>query len=108
MKSIRFLGNSLKTLRGFPPNARQNAGHQLDRLQRGLQPADFKPMPRIGKGVEELRIWDATGTFRIVYTSRSVKAVTVLHAFEKKSQATLKKDIDIAKTRYQELARNKP
>ena len=108
MKSIKFLGNSLKTLREFPPNARQNAGHQLDRLQRGLQPADFKPMPRIGKGVQELRIWDATGTFRIVYTSRTVRAVIVLHAFEKKSQATLKKDIDIAKTRYQELARNKP
>ncbi len=106
MKSIQFLGNSLKALREFPAKAKQNAGHQLDRLQRGLQPTDFKLMPLIGKGVEELRIWDETGTFRIVYLSRLADSIFVLHAFEKKTQATRKQDIDIAKARYREIERD--
>ena len=56
MKPIRFLGNALKSLRDFPEDARQDAGYQLDKVQRGEQPDDFKPMPSIGKGVEEIRI----------------------------------------------------
>ena len=62
MKPVTFLGDSLKVLRGFPDDARRDAGFQIDRLQRGLQPDDFKPMPDVGKGVEELRIWSDTGT----------------------------------------------
>ena len=62
MKSVRFLGNSLKALREFPEDARHDAGYQIDKVQRGLQPDDFKPMPGIGKGVEEIRIWDESGT----------------------------------------------
>ncbi len=58
MKSVCFLGDSLKCLREFPREARQDAGWQLDRLQRGYQPDDFKPMPSVGRGVEELRVWD--------------------------------------------------
>jgi phage-related protein len=56
MKPARFLGDSLKCLREFPMDARQDAGKQPDRVQRGLQPIDFKPMPSIGKGVEEIRV----------------------------------------------------
>ena len=54
MKLIRFLGNSLECLREFLDDARQDAGYQLDQLQRGKQPSDFKPMTSVGKGVEEL------------------------------------------------------
>ena len=42
MKAIRFVGDSLKRLREFPEDARHDAGYQLDKLQRGLQPDDFK------------------------------------------------------------------
>lgn len=63
MKPVRFLGDSLKCLRGFPEDAMQDAGYQLDKVQRGNQPDDFKPMPSIGKGVEEIRVWDDTGTY---------------------------------------------
>lgn len=81
MKPVRFLGDSLKCLREFPGDARQDAGRQLDRVQRGMQPHDFKPMPRIGKGVEEIRVWDDSGTFRVIYTARLADGVDVLHAF---------------------------
>lgn len=94
-----------KSLRAFPSDARQDAGRQLDRVQRGKQPNDFKPMPAIGKGVEEIRVWDDAGTFRVIYTARLADAIYVLHAFQKKTQATLQRDIDIAKTRFAELLR---
>ncbi len=105
MKPIQFLGNSLKALRDFPEGAKQDAGYQLDKVQRGKQPDDFKPMPSIGKGVEEIRIWDDSGTFRIVYTARIAGFVYVLHAFQKKTEATAKKDIDIAKERFTQLTK---
>jgi phage-related protein len=41
--------------------ARYDAGYQLGKVQRGDQPDDFKPMPAIGKGVEEIRVSDASG-----------------------------------------------
>ena len=55
-KPITFLGSSLKALRAFPDAARQDAGFQLDLVQHGQQPDDFKPMPAVGVGVEELRV----------------------------------------------------
>jgi len=103
MKPLRFLGDSLKRLREFPGDARQDAGYQLDRVQRGEQPTDFKPMATIGKGVEELRIRDESGIYRVIYTARAADAVYVLHAFQKKTQATTKRDIEVARTRYAEL-----
>ncbi|WP_295389000.1 type II toxin-antitoxin system RelE/ParE family toxin [uncultured Thiodictyon sp.] len=105
MKPVRFLGDALKCLRAFPRDARQDAGRQLDLVQRGLPPDDFKPMPTIGKGVEEIRVWDDAGTFRVIYTARLADAVYVLHAFQKKTQTTAKRDIDIAKARFARLIR---
>jgi phage-related protein len=105
MKPVRFLGDALKCLRAFPSEARQDAGRQLDQVQRGQPPDDFKPMPTIGQGVEEIRIWDEAGTFRVIYTARLADAVYVLHAFQKKTHATAKRDIDIAKLRFTRLIR---
>ena len=107
MKPIRFLGNALKCLRDFPDEARQDAGYQLDKVQRGGQPDDFKPMPSIGKGVEEIRIWDDAGTYRVIYTARMADAVVVLHAFQKKTQTTSKRDVDITKERYAQLMKGR-
>lgn len=106
MKPISFLGDSLKRLREFPEDARHDAGYQLELVQRGRQPEDFKPMPSIGQGVEEIRIRDDTGAYRVIYTARLADAVFVLHAFQKKTQATSKRDIDMAKERYSDLMRD--
>jgi phage-related protein len=103
MKPIRFLGDSLRQLREFPDDARQDAGYQLDKVQRGEQPDDFKPMPSIGKGVEELRVWDDSGTYRVIYTARLRDMVVVLHAFQKKTQATSKADVERARARWAQL-----
>ena len=103
MKPIVFVGDSLKRLREFPEDARHDAGYQLDKVQRGQAPDDFKPIASIGKGVEEIRIWDDSGTYRVIYTARLRDAVYVLHAFEKKTQATPKRDLDLARQRWAQV-----
>jgi len=107
MKPIRFMGDSLERLREFPEDARHDAGYQLDKVQHGLQPDDFKPMPSIGKGVEEIRLWADSGTFRVIYTARMRDAVVVLHAFQKKTQATSTRDVELAKRRWVQLMKER-
>lgn len=105
IKPITFLGDSLDALRAFPESARRQAGYQLDKVQQGLRPDDWKPMTSIGGSVAEIRMRDAAGAFRVVYVARFEEAVYVLHAFQKKSQRTAKADIDLAKARLKELSR---
>ena len=108
MKQIAFQGTSLDDLRAFPETARREAGHQLDQVQRGLEPDDWKPMPSVGPGVREVRVRDEAGAFRVVYTATRPEAMHVLHAFQKKTQATAKRDLDLARARLRELTRSGP
>jgi phage-related protein len=95
----------LSDLRIFPATARREAGFQLDRVQRGLEPGDWKPMATVGQGVREIRIRDEDGAFRVIYMAKFAEAVFVLHCFQKKSQRTAREDIVLATQRYKELVR---
>ena len=90
-------------LKGVSEDTKHDVGYQLDKVQRGEQADDFKPMPSIGKGVEEIRVRDDSGIYRVIYTARLADAVYVLHAFQKKTQTTAKRDIALASKRYAEL-----
>lgn len=105
MEPVRFLGDSLESLRDFPEEARHDVGYQLEKVQRGEQPDDFRPMPAIGKGVEEIRITEDSGTYRVIYLARRAEAVYVLHAFQKKTQATPRRAIEVARKRFAQLSR---
>ncbi len=107
-KPLRFLGTSLDVLRSFPAAARREAGHQLDQVQRGLEPDDWKPMTTVGPGVREIRIRDQAGAFRVIYVAARPEAVYVLHAFQKKTQATPARELDLATARLRDLTRSKP
>lgn len=108
VKSVVFLGDSLDALRSFPERARRMAGFQLDRVQRGQEPFDWKPMTSIGPGVEEIRVRDENGAFRVIYLARLSGAVYVLHCFQKKTQRTTPRDLDTARRRLNELMRTRP
>lgn len=99
MKPVTFLGDSLARLRDFPEKARLEAGYQLSEVQRGNDPADWKPIKTVGAGVREIRIREAAGAFRVIYLATLPDRVLVLHAFEKKTQQTPHKDIDLAARR---------
>ena len=104
-KPVEFRGSSLDDLRAFPMSARREAGHQLDQVQQGHEPDDWKPMPRIGSGVQEIRIRDAAGAFRVIYVARFADAVYVLHCFKKKTRKTSKTELDLAEERYRDLTK---
>jgi phage-related protein len=105
MKPVSFLGDSLNAIRTFSEGARRQVGYQIDRVQRGLDPDDWKPMKTIGSGVREIRVRDAAGAFRVIYIATLADAVYVLHAFQKRSQRTAKRDLDLATARLKELMR---
>lgn len=98
-------GSTLDDLRAFPKTARSEAGHQLDKVQRGLDPDDWKPMKTIGPGSREIRIKEDKGTFRVIYVAKFADAIHVLHCFQKKSQKTGKADLDLARKRYKTLVK---
>ena len=48
---------------------------------------------------------DDSGAYRVIYVARRAEAVYVLHAFQKKTQATSRRDIETAKRRLAQLSR---
>lgn len=95
---LAWVGTSLTKLRAFPPEARRAAGYQLRRVQAGQEPTNWRPMPTVGSGVNELRI--RTGQeHRVLYVAKFEEAVYVLHAFEKKDRRTRKADLELARSR---------
>ena len=102
MKPVVWLGDCLARLRECPVDAMHDLGYQLERVQDGDEPKDWKPMPSIGVGVSELRV-RAGGAFRLIYLARLAEAVYVLHVFQKKSRKTAKSDIELARRRLRTL-----
>ncbi|MFD2837293.1 type II toxin-antitoxin system RelE/ParE family toxin [Azotobacter vinelandii] len=107
MKAVEFLADSLDRLREFPADARREAGFQLDNIQNGIEPADWKPMKTVGAGVREIRIREASGAFRVIYLATLPDAVYVLHCFQKKDPGHAKADIDLAAARLRDLLRSR-
>jgi phage-related protein len=102
-KPVEFRGSALDDLRAFPDAARRRAGYQLDQVQHGREPDDWKPMNTVGRGVREIRIGDTAGAFRVIYVAKFDDAVYVLHCFQKKTQKTSKADLNLAAQRYRDL-----
>ena len=103
MKDVVFIDTAQDDLRAFPPNPRREAGYQIDLVQQGLDPSDWKPMRSVGAGVCEIRVHEQ-GEHRVLYVAKFEEAVYVLHAFQKKTQKTAKKHIELAKKRYRALS----
>ena len=104
MKQIEFYGSALVVIRAFPDAARREVGYQLDRVQNGLDPTDWKPMRSVGKGVREIRVMSA-GQFRVIYSTGWTECIAVLHAFRKKTRKTAKADIIRAREAFREAAK---
>ena len=94
-------------MKNFPDDAKRAAGFQLRKVQTGGNPDDFKPMPEIGPGTNEIIVDTADGWFRVMYVAKFEEAVYVLHAFQKKTNKTSQADKDIAKRRYGALVKER-
>lgn len=100
LKAVIWMGGSRDDLIDFPADARREAGYQLETVQRGAEPQDWKPMTSVGSGVREIRVREPSGAFRVIYLATRPEAIYVLHCFQKKSRQTSRRDLDLAKARF--------
>ena len=82
-----------------------DTGHQLFRVQCGLDPDDWKPMPSIGAGVREIRVRDSSGAFKTIYLATRSEAIYVLHCFRTTSQKAARNDMELARQRLARVPR---
>lgn len=89
-KPLLWLHGEVKTPT-FSTDARIESGTLLRRLQcsENIPLPHSRPMPFIGKACHELRIQDATKTWRIVYHI-DIDAIVILEVFSKTTQQTPK------------------
>jgi len=101
VQDLAFVGSSRDDLREFPDSARREAGYQLDKVQRGEQPTDFKPMKTVGSGTYEIRIKESGDEYRVFYVAKFGDTVYVLHAFQKTSRKTPERHLRVGQRRYE-------
>lgn len=95
-----------REIRGLSP------GHQADFLRIGELLCRYGPqdvgMPHVrplGDGLWEMRLRDAAGIARAIYFTTSGRRIVVLHAFDKRTQKTPRRSLDLAKRRMREFMR---
>jgi phage-related protein len=105
VKAAIFHIAARETLRGFPPDVRRSLGKAIWELQQGVRLAMplSRPMSSVGVGVEELRIKDSSGTYRVFYFARFARGILIFHAFVKRSQKTPASEIELGRRRLKEL-----
>jgi phage-related protein len=103
LKPVEWVGSSLKDLKEFPEEVRQDIGYALYLAQCGDKHPSAKPLKGFkGGGVLEVVENFDGDTYRAVYTVKLAGTLYVLHAFQKKSKqgiATPKQDIDLIAAR---------
>ena len=89
----------------WPESMRREGGFQLGRVQQGLNPDNYKPLPTIGTGVREIKLQDKDKCqYRLIYTANFEEAIYVFHIITKKgTEQTADSEIQIAKKRLKDI-----
>jgi phage-related protein len=103
MKKLIWMGSSREDLSAFPREARREMGYQLEHVQEGVDPDDWKPMSTVGSGVREIRIRESSGAFRCIYLATRPDGIYVLHCFQKKTRKTSQQDLNLAERRFKAI-----
>ena len=106
MSTLYWCGTSLDDIRAFPKTAKISLGRELDRLERGSMPSNFKPLKNLGKGISgvyEIRTRENGDIFRVAYVAKFGDDVVVLHCWQKKTQQTSDSDKKTIVKRYREF-----
>jgi phage-related protein len=103
-RPLIWRGPSKTDFMAFPPTVQRQMGYALFLAQMGERHSTMaKTLSGFGGGaVIEVRESHDGDAFRAVYTVRYADAVYVLHAFQKKTRQTAKRDVDLAASRLRE------
>ena len=95
MKFAVFHPKAREALREFPEEIRREFGKAVFDLQKGerLQMPLSKSISSVATGVEELRLKDRSGAYRVFYYTRLENSILIFHAFVKKTQKTSRREI---------------
>lgn len=108
IKSVVWMGDSLKQVKSFPEEVRRDIGSSLYDAQLGDKPDNAKPFKGVGSGIFEIVTRFDSDTYRTVYAVQIGNCIYVLHAFQKKSSKGIKtaqKDVDLIKQRYKKAVK---
>ena len=94
---VVFACRSLDDLREFPIEIRRYAGYQIDKLQAGLAPDDWRSMWSIGPGVQEIRVAERGNRFPVLYILRFQATIYVLHCVLKNTRNVARRDVHHAR-----------
>jgi phage-related protein len=105
VKSAKFHPKARDAIRQFPEGVRREIGKIIFDLQKGetLSMPVSRPMASVASGVEELRVRDASGAYRVFYCTRLADSVLIFHAFAKKTQKTPSREIALGQKRLMEM-----
>ena len=105
MKPAVFHPKARVAIRAFPEDVRRELGKIIFDLQKGekLSMPLSRPMPSVAAGVEELRVKDRSGAYRVFYYAKLADSVLIFHAFAKKTQKTPLHEIALARNRLREM-----
>lgn len=96
-KTVRWIGASKVDLREMPEDIQWEIGFALYEAQIGRQHPVARRMSGNLRAVTEMRVNDAAGIYRAMYTVEMKDVVYVLDVFQKRSKsglATPKRDLD--------------
>ena len=105
MKPALIHPKARAVLRSFPEEVRREIGKAILDLQKGakLSMPLSRPMPSVAAGVEELRMKDRSGVYRVFCFIKLETAVVIFHAFQKKTSKTPRHEIELARARLKEM-----
>lgn len=109
MEFAAFHPKTQDIIRSFPRDVRRELGKAIFELQTGvnLTMPLSRAMPAVAVGVNELRIRDRSGIYRVFYYTKLPDRVLIFHAFVKKTQKTPQQEIVLAQERLKELLHEK-
>jgi phage-related protein len=105
VKAAVFHLGARDAIREFPEDVRREFGKAIFDLQKGekLSMPLSRPMPSVGSGVEELRVRDRAGAYRVFYYTKLADSILIFHAFGRKTQKTPPHEIELAQKRLKEM-----
>jgi phage-related protein len=105
VKAALFHPKARDAIRNFPEDVRREFGKVVFDLQKGhkLSMPLSRPMPSVRQGVEELRVKDHSGAYRVFYYTKLADSLLIFHAFVKKTQKTPPHEIALAQKRLREM-----
>jgi phage-related protein len=106
-KPIGWRGYRSTTCGSFPKRRESRRATNRESCSVAKSPMTGDHFPEIGPGANEIRIDCPNAWFEVMRVAKFEEAVYMLHRFKKKTRTTSRGDVEIARTRYRAVVRER-